>query len=122
MSSQLLLIVPKTAPQLPNETQDRERGIPQGYAELTVLNLSGLETRPVEADSFVEKLLTPISNAMHAMETKFKGLTIERIKISLAVTAEGEIGIASAGVKSSIEVMLKWPTPPKVKKQPEPVA
>jgi hypothetical protein len=67
-----------------------------------------LEAKPVEANTFVDNLLTPITRAMEAMQTKFKGLTIEEIKISLAVTAEGNIGIASAGVESSIEVTLKW--------------
>jgi hypothetical protein len=32
--------------------------------------------------------------------------SVEAVKISLAVSAEGDIGIASAGVQASVEVTL----------------
>lgn len=104
--TELFLIVPKTPKtDATAEPEDRLGGVPQG---LTVLNLSGLEPKPIEARTFVEKVLKPITSAMSAVQDKFKGLAVEEIKISLAVTAEGDIGIASAGVESSIEVTLKW--------------
>lgn len=107
-STQLMIIVPRPSTNVPAESADRLGGETHGGAELTVLNLSGLEAKPLEANTFVDKLLTPITSAMEVMQSKFKGLTIEEIKISLAVTADGDIGIASAGVESSIEVTLKW--------------
>src|SRR5271166_4474968 len=108
--AQLLLIVPRAPQRAPVEADDREGAIAHGGAYITTLNLSGLEAKPIETGAFVDKLLTPITGAMRAIEAKFEGLAIEEIKISLAVTAEGDIGVASAGVESSIEITLKWHT------------
>ena len=84
---------------------DREGGLAHGNAEILQLNLSGYEAIP--DDSFLDKLMTPITKAMNAVEHTFNDFSMEEITISLAVTAEGDIGIASVGVESSIEVTFK---------------
>ena len=86
-------------------TGDRLGAKEHGQADLIALNLSGYEA--VSDDSFLDKLMTPISRAMNAVEHQFQDFSMEEITISLAVTAEGDIGIASVGVESSIEVTFK---------------
>jgi hypothetical protein len=84
---------------------DRLGAQEHGNAELIQLNLSGYKAVP--DDSFLDKLMTPITKAMNAVEHTFSEFSMEEITISLAVTAEGDIGIASVGVESSIEVTFK---------------
>jgi hypothetical protein len=83
---------------------DRHGSEEQGKAETTQLNLSGYESRPLDSDIFLDKLMGPITKAMSAVEATFKEFSLEEITIGLAVTAQGDVGIASAGVESAIEV------------------
>jgi hypothetical protein len=87
---------------------DRQGAEEHGGADLTVLNLSGFEAKPMDTSNFADKLLGPISSAFEAVEKAFRGTYVDEIKRSLAITAEGNIGVASAGVESSIEVTFKW--------------
>ncbi len=96
---------PQTAVQPPVVVVDREGAIEHGQADIISLNLNGYEAVP--DDSFLDKLMTPITKAMNAVEHTFKDFSLDEITISLAVTAEGDIGIASVGVESSIEVTFK---------------
>ena len=107
-SNALKIIVPVRRPQVQRPIQaDREGGEEHGGVEVISLNLSGYEASPVEAESFLDRLMEPIDKAMRAVERTFKDFRLHEITISLAVTAEGDIGIASAGVESSIEVTFQ---------------
>jgi hypothetical protein len=98
-------VKPNLALQQTEVPVDRAGGLAHGQAELISLNLSGYKAIP--DDSFLDKLMTPITKAMNAVEHTFSDFSMEEITISLAVTAEGDIGIASVGVESSIEVTFK---------------
>ena len=107
-SDELKIIVPVRRPRVQHPIPaDREGGEQQGGVEIISLNLSGYEASPVETKSFLDKLMGPIDKAMHVVERSFSDFTLHEIKISLAVTAEGDIGIATAGVESSIEVAFR---------------
>jgi hypothetical protein len=107
-SDDLKIIVPvrRTPIQRPIAA-DREGAEEHGGVEIVSLNLSGYEASRVETDSFLDKLMGPIESAMRAVERTFKDFSLHEIKVGLAVTAEGDIGIASAGVESSIEVTFR---------------
>jgi hypothetical protein len=107
-SGDLKIIVPvrRTTIQQPIAT-DREGAEEHGGVEIVSLNLSGYEASRVETDSFLDKLMGPIENAMRAVERTFQDFSLHEIKVGLAVTAEGDIGVASAGVESSIEVIFR---------------
>lgn len=107
-SDELKIIVPvRRIPTQRSITADREGAEEHGGVEIVSLNLSGYEASPVETESFLNKLMGPIENAMRAVERTFKDFSLHEIKVALAVTAEGDIGVASAGVESSIEVTFR---------------
>jgi hypothetical protein len=107
-SDGLKIIVPVRRTQVQERIpSDREGAEEHGGVEIVSLNLSGYEASPIETDSFLDKLMGPIDRAMHAVERTFHDFSLHEIKIALAVTAEGDIGIASAGVESSIEVTFQ---------------
>lgn len=112
---ELLLIVPadnvaRKSGQLLVDMTDREGG--KQHGGLTLLNLNAVPTEAkavkVKTDKFVEKVLKPISSAMGAVQDKFQALAVDEIKLSLAVSAEGDIGVASAGVETSLEITFKY--------------
>src|SRR5215472_13233879 len=103
-----ILIVRRTdSPLPPGQGQDRLGAEEHG----AITRILGLETKPIDSDIFSDRLSESIANAASSVKTKvIKTLGeffLEEIKISLAVTAEGHIGIASTGVEASIEVTLK---------------
>ncbi|HKF47031.1 MAG TPA: hypothetical protein VKB38_06700 [Terracidiphilus sp.] len=106
-SDKLKIIVPVRRAEVQAPIQRDRQGGEQHSAEIISLNLSRYEATPVETASFLDKLMGPIDKAMRAIERSFKDFSLHEIKISLAVTAEGDIGIASAGVESSIEVTFQ---------------
>jgi hypothetical protein len=70
-----------------------------------------LFVKPVDAEAFAERLSGSISGTAAIMQRTFAerlgGYEVEQITLSLAVTAEGDIGIATAGVEASVSVSLK---------------
>ncbi len=66
---------------------------------------------PIDPEVFAERLSTSVADAAKAVQAKIFAtigqFSVEEIAISLAVTAKGDIGIASAGMEASIEVTLK---------------
>lgn len=111
-SDKLKIIVPVRRTQMRQPIAgDREGGEQHGGVEIISLNLSGYEASPLETDSFLDKLMGPVNKAMQSVEHTFQDFSLHEIKIGLAVTAEGDIGIASAGVESSIEVTFRRKEP-----------
>jgi len=66
---------------------------------------------PIDPEIFAEKLSASLSHAAAAIQQKvattFGSLTLDEITVSLAITADGDIGIATAGLEASIDVTFK---------------
>jgi hypothetical protein len=111
---QLLLISPAVPPAMPGQvSEDREGAEEQGKIKDAVVALVGRATKikPVDAEKFADRLSESIADTAKAVQGKilktFGEFTVDEVAISLAITAEGDIGIASAGMEASIEVTLK---------------
>jgi hypothetical protein len=104
---EILIIRPVAPSALPQPEGDRLGGKEHG----AIARILGLEAKPIDSDVFSDRLCESIASAAHAVQSKVTStlgkFSLEEIKISLAVTAEGHIGIASTGVEASIEVTLK---------------
>jgi pyridoxine 5'-phosphate synthase PdxJ len=107
MNPNIYLIVPNQQSQAITTSGDRMGGQEHGLIE----SARKLLAKPVDAGAFAERLSSSISNAAVVMERAFTerlgGYAIEDITLSLAVTSEGDIGIATAGVEASVSVTLK---------------
>jgi hypothetical protein len=103
-----ILIIRPVGPSIPPEQQGDRLG---GKEHGVITRILGLEAKPIDSAVFSDQLCESIASAANAVQSKvIKTLgkfSLEEIKISLAVTAEGHIGIASTGVEASIEVTLK---------------
>lgn len=68
-------------------------------------------TPEIDAGKFAAKLSRSVSTAVDTVGAElgrsFGELEVDSISIAFAVTAEGDIGIATAGIEASIEVELK---------------
>jgi hypothetical protein len=85
---------------------DRLGGETHGVVASAVNRIAG----NIPADAFAAKFTEIIENVRTIAEnlkTSVGGYEAEEITIGLAVTAEGNIGIATAGVEASIEVYLR---------------
>jgi hypothetical protein len=106
-NSTINLIVPISRDQLNVPAGDRRGGQEHGAIEY----VRKLFVKPVDAEAFAERLSDSISSTAAIMQRTFAerlgGYEIEQITLSLAVTAEGDIGIATAGVEASVSVSLK---------------
>ena len=102
----ILLIAPEQG-EVCVSGKDRLGGQEHGAIEWT----RRLVAKPADVDQFAERLSTSISNAANILQEalggKVGGYSVEEIAVSLAVTADGNIGIATAGVEASVEVTLK---------------
>jgi hypothetical protein len=103
-------VVPAPEIQLP---VDREGAEEHGRVREAIKALVGRATKieSIDPEVFAERLSTSVADAAKAVQAKIFAtigqFSVEEVAISLAVTAEGDIGIASAGMKASIEVTLK---------------
>lgn len=85
---------------------DRETGHLHGFFRRS----AAVVTANIPAEQFGEQLEKVMANVQSVAE-RFKGkmgeYSAEEIKIGLAVSAEGTIGVATAGAEASIEIKLK---------------
>jgi hypothetical protein len=64
----------------------------------------------VAADALVEqiaKTVGVVSGAIDKMESASRNYSVDEITLSLAITAEGDIGLVSAGAEATIEIKFK---------------
>lgn len=85
---------------------DRLGGEPHGFVTTTVTKIAN--NIPIEnfSDKFVE-IIDKVKVIAENLKVGVGEYEAEEITIGLAVTAEGKIGIATAGVEASIEVCLR---------------
>src|SRR5438874_2706170 len=105
-NSKLLVISPAAAV-LPQQipSGDRLGGHEHGFVERA---LSAFQSKPIDPDVFSDRLYNAIAKATGAVQAKVSdtlgAFIVDEVVIKLAVSADGDIGIASAGVEASIEV------------------
>lgn len=109
-----LLIISPAVSAVPEEvTTDRGGGEEHGRIGDAFRAIVGraVSITAVDPETFAEKLSTSLSHAAGAIEhkvaTTFGGFVLEEIKVSLAISADGDIGIAAGGLEASIEVAFK---------------
>jgi hypothetical protein len=110
----LLLISPAiSSPVKEAAPVDREGGEEHGAISRAISAIVGAPTHinKIDPDVFGERLSTSIARATKAVQSNVASalgeFTVDEVKVSLAISAEGDIGIATAGMKASIEVTLK---------------
>lgn len=103
MPDSITLIVPTAAVAAPIE--DRGGGEQHGFISGAVASV----TRSIPSEQFAAQMEAVIGQ-VHAIAERLKGAvgeySAEEITIGLAVSAEGTIGVATAGMEASIEVKL----------------
>ncbi|MBL0938313.1 MAG: hypothetical protein IBJ03_05435 [Gemmatimonadaceae bacterium] len=104
MSDIVRLIVADALP--PVESEDRLGGVTHGVIAKAIAK-TALE---IPADQFAAQLEVVIG-AVQAIAGRVKAEVaeygVDEITIGIAVTGEGSVGVATAGVEASIEVRLK---------------
>jgi hypothetical protein len=99
------LIVPvgESAP-----VQDRWGGELQSGALRRLLGFQKIEKSPEAFNAGLEKLSDTVYAIAAAIESKnAAGLRVSSVEVGLAITAEGSIGIATAGVEATVTVTLE---------------
>ena len=67
-------------------------------------------TRAIPYEDFateLEKVMGQVQAAARSLRAEVEGYEADEISIGLAVSGEGDIGVATAGVEASIEVTFK---------------
>src|SRR5262245_51644392 len=104
MAHSITLIVPTAAAAA--AIQDRGQGEQHGLVGNAVASV----TRSIPSEQFAAQMEAVIGQ-VQAIAARLKSAVAEysadEIKIGLAVSAEGTIGVATAGMEASIEVTLK---------------
>lgn len=85
---------------------DRLGGVQHGVVASTIAKV----TDSIQTTDFSDRLseiVAKLGSLPGKLQSGVAGFEVDEITISLAITAEGHIGIATAGVEASIEVSLK---------------
>jgi hypothetical protein len=102
--NQITLIIPASSSH-PNEHEDRGGGEQHGLKE-GIYRLTSKTT--INSEKLSENLKSTLSQVDKILSIVGKTLTsewkVESIAVGLSITAEGSIGIATAGVETSIEI------------------
>jgi len=103
--SELTLIVPQGEP---------ENTFDEAYTEQSKFtSFLGFGTKKVKTDELADQMKVLRSQVDEILEAAPKetdsGFRLEEVQVSLAVNAQGTIGIASAGVEASISLTFKRP-------------
>lgn len=101
----IVLIVPAG---VSTSANDRFGGVAQGGVAAGVANVIAT----ISPDVFNQALAViagQLSAATAAMHGAVHGFEVSEISVALAVSADGSIGIATAGVQGSIEITLRKP-------------
>jgi Trypsin-co-occurring domain 1 len=104
MSAAIPLIV-LTAPAV-DVPVDRGGGEPQGFIKRAVEEV----TRAVPYEQFaarLEDIIDKVQAVAHRLKAEVADFVPEEITIGLAVSGEGDIGVATAGVEASIKITFK---------------
>lgn len=104
-NEQIALIVPAGVSTLPH---DRLGGVAQGGVVTGVANVIATIT-PAAFNQALAVIAGQLSAATAAMHGAVRGFEVSEISVALAVSADGSIGIATAGVEGSIEITLRRP-------------
>jgi hypothetical protein len=105
-TSKITLIIPE--PIIPKDiTRDRAGGETHGIKEVLQRKLGKAEIDVDKLKKNFEETMNKINNILqNVSETVSNNWELEGISIGLSISAEGSIGIATAGVETSIDVKL----------------
>lgn len=104
MTNTIKLIITDAPP--PSGTEDRLGGKTHGDIRRAVARA----TLDVSADEFatqLEAVISVVQTIAGRLKTQVAEYSADEITIGLAVSGEGSIGVATAGVEASIQVSLK---------------
>lgn len=112
-SQALLLISPAPPSVAVGSSADRLGGVEHGRIRdaTAALLARAVHIENIEPAAFANRLSGAVEQTAQAIRLKVAStigdFRVEEIKLSFAVSAEGHIGVATAGMEASIEVTLK---------------